>query len=567
MSTTTFGTATGTRKAITLDVDAHVGQRIKRMLAIAAPGPIRISRTAESAEDIEWIDRRYPLEWTPASLRDEIRWEARASRAAKEAADDIIRGHEPPTAIETAVPLRDYQLRGIEFLRLRKRCLCGDDLGLGKTAIAVGAASTEWGRPAVIVCQTHLQQQWQRELQKFAPGLTSHIAKKSDPTSYPSTEGKADGAGYPDVYIVPYSKIARWADWLIENNCGKFVAFDEAQELRKTDSLKYAGAKALSEQAEYVIGLTATPVYNYGDEIHSILSCIAPGELGTRDEFNREWCIHRGQGYRVRDAVALGTYLQDRKLIIRRRRSDVGRELPPINTIVKAIPFDEKRMAAVHHESQELARQILHGTFEEAGQATRLLDMKLRQATGIAKAAYVSEFIDHLVESGEKIVLAGWHRDVYEVWMKTLKARAVLYTGSESPKQKQESVDRFIDGEADVFIMSLRSGAGLDGLQTAASILIIGELDWSPEVHNQIAGRLNRDGQDDSVTVCYMVAEGGSDPVLAGMLNLKGEQAAGIRDPKQEREGDLFTGSATVRQDDTKGRMLAKMVLAGMDAK
>ena len=39
--------------------------------------------------------------------------------------------------------------------------------------------------------------------------------------------------------------------------------------------------------------------------------------------------------------------------------------------------------------------------------------------------------------------------------------RPVLYTGTESAKQKSDAKRAFIVGETDLFMMSLRSGAGL----------------------------------------------------------------------------------------------------------
>jgi hypothetical protein len=45
----------------------------------------------------------------------------------------------------------------------------------------------------------------------------------------------------------------------------------------------------------------------------------------------------------------------------------------------------------------------------------------LRQATGIAKAPFVADFVRLLVESGEKVLLYGWHREVYSIWRDKLK--------------------------------------------------------------------------------------------------------------------------------------------------
>jgi len=86
--------------------------------------------------------------------------------------------------------------------------------------------------------------------------------------------------------------------------------------------------------------------------------------------------------------------------------------------------------------------------------------------------------------------------------------------------------------------------AGLDGLQAVCSTVVFGELDWSPGVHEQCAGRLHRDGQKDSVVAYYLVSDSGSDPVIADTLGLKQEQIAGVMDPEGEVVGRLQDGSA-----------------------
>lgn len=110
--------------------------------------------------------------------------------------------------------------------------------------------------------------------------------------------------------------------------------------------------------------------------------------------------------------------------------------------------------------------------------------------------------------------------------MERLKAfNPVLYTGTESSAAKARSVDAFVNGDSRVLIMSLRSGAGLDGLQRIASTLVFGELDWSPGVHRQCIGRLDRDGQLHKVLAYFCVSNEGSDPVMLDTLNIKAIEA------------------------------------------
>jgi hypothetical protein len=212
-----------------------------------------------------------------------------------------------------------------------------------------------------------------------------------------------------------------------------------------------------------------------------------------------------------------------------------------------------------HQEPSRRAARLLLGetaTNTERWQAAGDIDWRLRQATGVAKAPYVAEFAQLLLESEQRIVIWGWHRECYEIWLDKLsRYHPILYTGTESPAAKARNAEAFMGGQSRVLLMSLRSGAGLDGLQNWCSAGIFGELDWSPEVHRQCLGRLHRDGQESSVVAYYMVSDDGADPLMAEVLGIKKQQAEPIRDP----EIPLFT-SLTPATD--RARRLAADVLA-----
>jgi hypothetical protein len=112
----------------------------------------------------------------------------------------------------------------------------------------------------------------------------------------------------------------------------------------------------------------------------------------------------------------------------------------------------------------------------------------------------------------------------------------------------------FVAGESKVLILSLRSGAGLDGLQHVCRTVVFGELDWSPGVHEQCVGRVARDGQSDPVAAYYLLADAGSDPIVSDVLGLKRQQADGIRDPN----ADLVE---TLQVDDDRIKKLAAAFL------
>ena len=163
---------------------------------------------------------------------------------------------------------------------------------------------------------------------------------------------------------------------------------------------------------------------------------------------------------------------------------------------------------------------------------SQLFNVLLRQATGVAKAPYVAEFVRLPMASEKKVILFGWHREVYSIWLEQLaEFKPMLYTGTESPKQKANAKDAFVNGDCRLLIISLRAGAGLDGLQSVCKVGVFGELDWSPGVHVQCGGRYWRDGQGEPSLAYFLLSEDGSDPVIADILGLKKGQIEGVLDP------------------------------------
>jgi SNF2 family DNA or RNA helicase len=528
-------------KAWRVECEPHVALRLKRVFAglgKAAKRYYLISDTLDNARDLEWFIDRYPMVVTDSSR---LRERACEHIERMDIVSQLLENRQPVKPFSLAFPPRDYQSQAAALLLARGSLLLADDVGIGKTLVAICTFTDPRTLPAVVVTLTHLPRQWQDELKMFAPNLTTHIIKKGTP--YDLTAGRKDRNGQitfadrlPDVIIMNYHKLAGWAETLAR--VARSVTYDECQELRRRStntarSLKYESAMVLSAAVKFRLGLSASPIYNYGAEMHSVMDCIAPGALGTLGEFSEEWCAGRTES--VANPKAFSFYLRDSGMMLRRTRQEVGRELPEVSKIVHYVDADAVALQKVSASCAELARMILRAGEENRGdkmRASEELSNVLRQATGIAKAPYVAEFVKLLLESERKIVLYGWHRAVYDIWLDQLKEfKPVLYTGTESPAAKEASKHAFVSGDSRLMIISLRSGAGLDGLQKACRTVVFGELDWSPGVHLQNVGRVHRDGQPDPVAAYFLVSDFGSDPVVTEILGLKRQQSDAITDP------------------------------------
>ncbi len=538
----TVGTFKRIGKQWELDAEAHVMLRAKRVFAQVAKkqaGKLRLTDTTHVARDMEWFFERYPCTGSDADAKY-LAKRAREHDEAMAAVQNVFaRDHVPPT-FELAVPARVYQRSAAELTLTTSRLLLADDVGLGKTATAICVISDQRARPAVVVTLTHLPRQWREELRKFAPGLQVMIPKKGTPTDRELSLMR--GLIPPDVIVLSYSKLAGWAQTLVETFRAKSVVFDEIQELRTgTGSNKGSAGQLLAHACEYRMGLSATPIYGYGGEIFNIVELLDPGALGSRTEFETEWCSHAGAGNtaKIKEPKAFGTFMREHGLMLRRTGKDVRDEVPELALPIRIphqIDSDTRALDDMKSSAAELARIILSNTAsgKERMQASGELDWRLRQATGIAKAPFVATFVRMLLEADEeeRVLLYGWHHAVYSVWGEALKEfKPVFYTGDESIPEKERSKEAFLKGDARVLIMSLRAGAGLDGLQSKCRIVVFGELDWSPGVHDQCIGRVHRPGQDDTVCAYFLHSDEGTDPTMVEVLGLKKAQIQGIRDP------------------------------------
>lgn len=552
------GTATLDGRSWIVKAQPHVTVRLKRLLGKVekhTPGEIKISDTIESCRDLLWFSQRYPLKIVP---REYLEMRADEHARLAESVNSVLDGTCNPRAFKLALPAREYQKQAAELALRVKGMLLADEVGTGKTLSSICMLTDPSTRPAVVVTLTHLPRQWQAEIKRFAPTLTVHIAKKGTPYDLTATQKKRAvnnqidliPPSFPDVVILNYHKLAGWSDALAP--VAKSVIFDECQELRHTGSLRYQAAKALAAKCDYRLGLSATPIFNLGNEFHSVLDVLRPDALGTRAEFIREWCTGFTDKERITDPRAFGTYVREQGLMIRRTRSDVGRELPPLTKIPHVVDADMRAIDSVSERTSELARLILSSNPQVKGdkwRAAEELSYLLRQATGVAKAPYVADFVRLLVESGERVLLYGWHHEVYSIWADRLAdLKPASYTGRESLPQKDDAKRRFLAGETPVLMMSLRAGAGLDGLQGSCRTVVFGELDWSPAVHHQAIGRVHRDGQSEPVCAYFLTAESGSDPIVMGALGLKREQIDGVIDPNGKLVERLQTDPERVKR-------------------
>ena len=554
----TFGTLSFNRKrkCWMIKAEPYVTELAKRLFPgsdKAKRGTAYFSDNSRSVGDCNWLMQRYPLEITE---RDRKRWSEALKKARERHKQLNFLRHRP-----SSVPvkngsftgtLKPFQEQGAAWMYYTRRGLLADEMGLGKTVQALYFAAALGVSPILIVVPSHLVLNWESEIKRFlkvdgkAPKI--HIIKGLTPYELPKA----------DIYIVHYLLLRGWKQSLPEYFF-PLVLFDEIQELRHAGTEKYSAASLIASNAERVFGLSGTPIYNNGGEIWNVVNIIDFNFLGSWESFTREWCYGYGNSV-VAKPELLGDFLRREGMMLRRTKAEVLPELPAKRRLVQHIDTD----SAAYKALMEPVIQKLKLWYEDkdlSPQERALLEGNIsqgqRQATGIAKAPYVAQFVRVLVEGGEKVLLFAHHHAVMDIYRKELKTLSpVFITGRENEARKQKSVERFMNGRSNLACVSLRAAAGLN-LQRA-SCVVFGELDWSPAVHSQAEDRAHRIGQKDSLLCYYLVAPKGSDADIQDVLGLKVSQFLGLMGERPKMQPEMHTNYAKRHVEKMLERYLAE---------
>jgi superfamily II DNA or RNA helicase len=449
---------------------------------------------------------------------------------------------DPPSTLRTE--LRPYQLDGFQWLaRLAHwgagACLA-DDMGLGKTvqAIAMLLHRAADGA-ALVVAPTSVCPNWIDELARFAPTLNVRLFGGTE------RENLVSSVAAFDVVVCSYALLLQGLNVIAACRWHTLV-LDEAQAVKNPTTKRAQAVLKLS--ADFRLATTGTPVENRLDELWMLFRFLNPGLLGSRESFNERFA---GPIERRQDAPAL---VRLRKLIapfvLRRTKSEVLSELPPLTEIVHVIEPSEEERAFHEALRRSAVDAIASGTLPPEQRRFRVLVelMRIRRAccdprlvagdTGIdsiagAKLEAFAELAVELVAGRHKALVFSQFVDYLGLLRSKLETLGLSYQyldGSTPAADRARRVRAFQSGEGDFFLISLKAGAfGLN--LTAADYVIIADPWWNPAVEDQAAGRAHRMGQRRPVTVYRLVIK---DSVEERIMSLH-------RDKRALAEG-LFTG-------------------------
>ncbi|MEU4803877.1 DEAD/DEAH box helicase [Actinosynnema sp. NPDC023587] len=466
---------------------------------------------------------------------------------------------EQPAALRAT--LRDYQVRGLRWLdRMTSLGLGGclaDDMGLGKTITLIAlhllrhtappagepaagdppagdptACDPLGAGPTLVVCPASLLGNWQREIERFAPG-----------TPVRRYHGAGREVAHEGFVLTTYGTMRVSTDRLAEVEWGLVVA-DEAQHVKNPASDTAKALRRIPARAR--VALTGTPVENTLTELWAVLDWTTPGLLGTLSSFKARWAKPIEADHDQAAAARFAALI--RPFLLRRRKSDPGiaPELPPKTETDQPVSLTREQAALYEAVVRELMAEVAEADgMARRGKVVKLLTA-LKQvcnhpaqylkeseptlAGRSGKLELLDELVDTILAEGGAVLVFTQYVAMARLIAKHLTARGVpsrlLHGGTPVPA-REEMVRRFQAGEDPVFLLSLKAaGTGLN--LTRADHVVHYDRWWNPAVEDQATDRAYRIGQTRPVQVHRLIAEGTIEDRIAEMLRAKRDLADAV---------------------------------------
>lgn len=451
--------------------------------------------------------------------------------------------------------LRPYQVEGYRWLSALSElglgaCLA-DDMGLGKTIQILAlilARVREGSGPTLVVAPTSVCGNWIAEITRFAPTLTAlDYSGKQRPERLAALSRPENGAS---VLVCSYTLLQQDQAELSALNFGT-VVLDEAQFIKNPQSLRAKAAYSLN--AKQRIAATGTPVENHLGDVWGIFRFLNPGLLGDWQHFKHTFLmpVERDAG---RESTELLQKLL-RPFLLRRLKRDVLSDLPPLTEVQHDVQLssDESVRYAL------LRKQIHEKLYTVHGKRNNKLEvlaeiMRLRRfcchpalvfpdaPRECSKIDAFLDLVEELRENQHRALVFSQFVDFLALVREQLDERQIRYEyldGSTPQAERQARVAAFQEGDAPLFLISLKAGGfGLN--LTAADYVIHLDPWWNPAVQAQATDRAHRIGQERPVTVYRLVTRETIEESIVKMHETKRELAGALLD-----DGDAVAGIST----------------------
>lgn len=461
----------------------------------------------------------------------------------------------------------EYQAEGIAYALQKKRCIMGDECGLGKTIQAIGTMTASGAFPALVICPASLKVNWQREFKKFG-GIDAIILNDSNRTTWHQIlrMKRMDEKPMCQVVITNYESLRKFFVKRLHRqerftmksiefderiNLFRSVIIDESHKCKSNKTQQSKFVQGIAAGKEFVLELTGTPVVNNNEDLVQQLNIMGRlEEFGGYTKFVGRYC----QGVNKSSHLKELNWRLRNLCFFRRQKKDVLTQLPDkTRSYLVTDITNGKEYKAAEQDIIKYLRDYQDADNDKLQRAIRgaiMVKMNiLKQVSARGKIDSAVDIIHNTIDGGQKLIVFCFLKEV----VAALKAEfpdAMTVTGDDNDKQKQYSVDKFqSDERCKLIILNYRSG-GTGLTLTAASNVLFVEWPWTSAECEQAEDRAHRNGQKNAVNCIYILGQNTIDEYMYNLIQTKRTIANGVTGTEDltqeriERQSDLILNAA-----------------------
>ncbi|XP_017752379.1 PREDICTED: SWI/SNF-related matrix-associated actin-dependent regulator of chromatin subfamily A-like protein 1 [Eufriesea mexicana] len=394
------------------------------------------------------------------------------------------------------------------------RCMIADDMGLGKTIQALGIAhyfKDNW--PLLIVAPSSVRYQWAEAICTFLPSV---------PTQYIYQFMNAKDFIGSKIVITTYDLLVRAMSTFKYHIFG-FIILDESHALKSIKTARFKAVQCVVAQARHVVLLTGTPVLSRPIELYSQINLIMPNFMGYQ-EYGIRYCAGEkgsyGWDFTGSSNMQELQMLLKHTCVIRRLKSEVLNQLPTKKREVIILDPDVIKVSTKEmvQMSQKLERKVLNGMERHCAL------LQYYNESSIAKQRAVCDYISKLFISKQKCIIFAHHQNVLDAICDVAESMNINYIridGRTNSERRKYEVDKFQNNNTCMAAVLSITAANAGITLTAAQHVVFAELFWNPGILCQAEDRVHRIGQDNNVTIQYLVAKQTADDYLWPLIQKK----------------------------------------------
>lgn len=467
-------------------------------------------------------------------------------------------------------------------LMLPERALLGDKRGLGKTLSSLIWRRIQGSKKTLICLRKEVASDFIKEISIREPGLFVYPLLGANP----ETRGIAAMLLNAQKEFVVVTNIESWrrdiertTDDILKIDYDA-VILDEAHHIKNAGTGTAKGFFKLVSKIPKVLELTGTPIKNRPQEMFSLLHALYPELFPRENKFLWDYCIQVGQNkWSFTPQGVTNLVKQISSFYVARTPEDIGRQVPPPRMIEYKLSLENHlEQQAAYRDMAERSMAIINS--EKAVPIVSQLAVMTRLSQTVSwpcpihfrdpeteeiftlevpqsvKADWAEEFIQELVEEGERVILFSRFKPaIYE-----LKSRleghglsVAVITGDEKAKGNTQDVFNDFDLKTAPktpkyqVLLATYQTVGESANLNASRHMILFDRYWNPGNDDQAIGRIDRINSIDQATVHLPYVEGTIDEYMIKLIDDKRNIVTDFKDAASQQAALFKHLESTVR--------------------